>query len=953
MSQKQNKRNGSASGSAPNTGGARLLPEEIEQVREQIAGRHSKAALQLAKDLHKRCATAESEALLTDAYKARIDDLLRLGMTVEAKTLLGIVRERFPSALARLTELGREICAQDGKLEEVVAPLADQELPAEERDRIETFIRQRIWDLPALGSVSSLPPEHSLRTAASALAAAFQVVTRGPAEETVLALPEVSRRSPLASWKALIRAIASYHRGEDEECGRWLQTIPIDSVPARLLPAFTAMLKTKAAAGTDSKSSLARQELIAGAGDHGAALRSALTELEVALQANKQKRILDAARTAVGASDHCDPVVRERLRQHIAVRCEMHGIPQASMNAALGRAPRLDAYYFRLLARTLEDRRDFDSYAQAVLVWSEFRREALKEKWFAPGGLEDGILSLHMGKLIERVPAEIIADLMQGMASYRSPAKRNKEEGEVPSPETLYERACKADPHPEAFQAWLSWARKQGTWQEADRVAERWREARPADIQPLLYLMESAENRNAFKKSLKYLEEAEHLDRLNPEVRRAKLRLLLSAALRHLQQRKAHLALDGIEQIETVPEVRPGEIAALSAALRWGAAAVGSDQAVQEAQKAGLNTLIGSVAAALLMAAVADKAEIGSAASPKALKVAGLPAADLLAGVARARALGEWTGLRITLPRDWIDPLIASLKMPSCPADATQMLVLGEAALDCSSPELGYAVSAAGLAKEGANAEFLFLRARSLPLWASVRREGCITASLELARRERNTGLAGRIIDFLNGKKENERQPWRVGSGMRDDPTIASRAVSPELLGKILKEERTLGQLPDYGIDQEPPYAEELGYSSCDCPKCRARRGETLEDGEFFDEDEEDDEDYFDEDEDEEDEEEDDEDDFDDGSDFNEAPPRTLKQIADSLDQMLSFLPRPVAQAVAQQLKQAMAAGESPIDAIKRIMGTALPKPGLPGSSVFKKKEKAAKAPPPEQGSLF
>jgi len=162
MSRKEDKKNRPAPGASSNVRGAGLLQEEIERVRELIAGKHSKTALQLAKDLYKRSATLESEALLTDAYKARIDDLLRLGMTVEAKTLLGIVRERFPSALPRLTELGREISAQDGKLEVVVAPLADRGLPAEERDRIETFIRQRIWDLPALGAVSSLPPHSKL-----------------------------------------------------------------------------------------------------------------------------------------------------------------------------------------------------------------------------------------------------------------------------------------------------------------------------------------------------------------------------------------------------------------------------------------------------------------------------------------------------------------------------------------------------------------------------------------------------------------------------------------------------------------------------------------------------------------------------------------------------------------------------------------------------------------------
>jgi hypothetical protein len=939
MSRKQNMKNGPASSAAPNVGAARLLPEEIERVRELIAGRHSKSALQLAKDIYKRSATAESEALLTDAYKARIDDLLRLGMSVEAKTLLGVVRERFPSALPRLTEQSREICAQDGKLEEILAPLADRELQAEERDRIETFIRQRIWDLPALGAVSSLSPEHSLRTAASALAAALQAVTKGPVEDAVLALPEVSLRSPLASWKALIRAIACYHRCEDEKCGRWLQTIPVDSVPARLLPAFAVMLKSKPAAGTDSKSSLAEQRLIVAAGDHGAALRSALTDLEDALQAKKEKRILDAARTAMGASDHCDASTRERLRQHIAVRSEMQRIAQASIIAALGSATRRDAYYFRLMARTLEVQQNMDSYAEAVVVWSEFRREALKEKWFAPGGLEDGILSLHMGELIERVPAEIIEDLNLEMAFNRSSGKGNKEEGEVPSPGTLYERACKADPHPEAFQAWLNWARKHGVWQVADNVAEQWRNARAADIQPLLYLMESAEKRNAFKKSLKYLEEAEHLDRLNPEVRRAKLRLLLSAALRHLQQRKAHLALGGIEQIETVPEVRPGEIAALAAALRWCSAAMDGDKAVQDEQEAGLNTLMGSVAAHLLMAVVADKAEIGPAASLKVLKVARLPAAELLDGVARARALGEWAGLGIALPREWIDSLIASLKMPNCPAGAAQMMVLGEAALDGNSAELGYAVSAAGLAKGGANAEFLFLRARSLPPLASSRREGCIIASLELARRERNTGLVGRILDHLNGQRENEGKRWRLGSGRGDDPRIASRAVSPELLGKILKEEQTLEQFPSYNIDREPQYAEQLGYSSCDCPNCRARRGEPVEDGEVFD-DEEDDEDDFD----------DDEDDDEDG--FDGELPLTLKQMAERLDQILGSLPPALAQWVTQQLKIAMAAGESPYDAIQSIMGKAFPKSGLPASSQNNKKEKAARV-PPEQGSLF
>ena len=137
MSQKQNKKNAHTSRTTPPGGGGHPLTQESERIYQLIEGRHSKAALQLAKDLHKRAASAESEALLVHAYKARIDDLLKLGLSVEAKALLGIVRERFPAAAASLEP--REILKIEETLEAVVAPLLNPNLPAEERGRIENL----------------------------------------------------------------------------------------------------------------------------------------------------------------------------------------------------------------------------------------------------------------------------------------------------------------------------------------------------------------------------------------------------------------------------------------------------------------------------------------------------------------------------------------------------------------------------------------------------------------------------------------------------------------------------------------------------------------------------------------------------------------------------------------------------------------------------------------------
>ena len=74
----------------------------------------------------------------------------------------------------------------------------------------------------------------------------------------------------------------------------------------------------------------------------------------------------------------------------------------------------------------------------------------------------------------------------------------------------------------------------------------RWCAALPHDIPPLLHLMQSAEKRNALQKAFKLMERAEQIDGVNAEVRRARLRLLVSMAVRHLREKKPKLAENGI-----------------------------------------------------------------------------------------------------------------------------------------------------------------------------------------------------------------------------------------------------------------------------------------------------------------------------------------------------------------------------------------------------------------------
>ena len=65
----------------------------------------------------------------------------------------------------------------------------------------------------------------------------FSAVTSGPLPDGALErLDVISRHSPLAPWKLLVRAIDAYYRRDDAAVLANLSAIPPDSAPARLAP---------------------------------------------------------------------------------------------------------------------------------------------------------------------------------------------------------------------------------------------------------------------------------------------------------------------------------------------------------------------------------------------------------------------------------------------------------------------------------------------------------------------------------------------------------------------------------------------------------------------------------------------------------------------------------------------------------------------------------------------
>ena len=145
-------------------------------------------------------------------------------------------------------------------------------------------------------------------------------MTSGPVGENITALPEVSRRSPLAGWKMLVRAIEAFYQDDDEACRRGIQQIPADAAAHRLAPCscrrLISPLPHPVRLRFSSTHSRRRQDIARGlrrfrAGDGGHRLES--------------RHLRDARRDGRLAASR--PDAAECLQQHIHVRCAIEGFP--------------------------------------------------------------------------------------------------------------------------------------------------------------------------------------------------------------------------------------------------------------------------------------------------------------------------------------------------------------------------------------------------------------------------------------------------------------------------------------------------------------------------------------------------------------------------------------------------------------------------------------------------
>ncbi|WP_321472912.1 hypothetical protein [uncultured Paludibaculum sp.] len=715
------------------------LPPEADEIVRLIAKGNSKTALEAAKLLHKRLGTPASEGLLVDAYVARVRSMLERRMTDEAEALLRLVRERHPLFAARLDSLRSERTGAGAGLGELIAPLANPAIPPEERERIEQTLRSELTNPSTLAECKALPESHPLRRAADAVARAFNAVTSGRVEDAALALPEVSRRSPLAPWKPLVRAIASYYRREDAACADHLRAIDPHSAPARLVPVLEALLTGEGG----SKLKPAAGRLAAQTAGSFEELRRALQAIETAFEeAEDDPVILQAIRHASALIQRECPSIQAEFRTRVSVRGMMDDFDAGPINGALGGPARMDARYFLMQARALEE-----SEAPAIFachMWERFRFAARKERWFPPRGPEMAVLLLHMAELAGQVEEEDRAD--QYREAIQAVHRDSLDGVEADEPvldylhaDALFERAAEMDPCAEVFENWVQWGLDENVPEAVTSAAEAWRKALPADPRPLLQLMRMAEDRNALKKAMGYLRQAEALDGVNSEVRRARLRLLISGVIRHLKQRKSRLAEPGLAELETLPQARENDRAVFVACLRYVASVFdGKEDAMAEAHARVVAGLGQPLAGGFALAGVS--ALCGLAVGIDVGKTPGV----WIEAIPRVCEMGWDLGFRICPPYDVKRLIAGELRK----ADSGTIERIGHTMVRLGWDDVAFSASSAGLALgKGQEARFLLLRGLAYSEAYYDRQEECLLAALALARIDGDEGLAAKVLE--------------------------------------------------------------------------------------------------------------------------------------------------------------------------------------------------------------
>jgi len=574
--------------------------DTVETVRKALGQGSTKTTLARAKALEKANPSPETEALLLEAYMARIDDLLATGLVKEGAEILERVATRFPEAGNEMALKASALAVRAGDVDPLLRKLTAPDVPAGRRKVLETLLAENLMDPRALAESPVLAPDHPLRRAAVAVTGAFDEAAEGNLTDAGRAgLSAVARRSPLLSWRHLALAIDAYHRGNDEAMRAALRRIP-EGVPVGKLG---QMLEALAEGGIPDeagrlKSVSALVHTLTGGAEM---LCTRIERARLALEDDDERAFTHAMEEILTDVARLNPVLAARVVRWL--EADEDDLPMDSL-ALSETADRIlpDGEYQRI---------------EAIEYESVYPDQALEEwiSWLGPrldgkrplSDLETALVLDRISLVLTSVRNEMgisptdpdTSAEVRFLLAFMKPFvnKLRKVHKTVIRIETflddIADLCLRLDPTRERFQRRYEQLRKKPP-REIEDFLELWAGRFPDSVEPVLHLAREARGRKALKKAEGYIDRALGIDPLDRQVRQVAFHVQTDNLLRHMQKRNRKLIRKDLDRLEGLPAASTPERRGFLAAARHGLAELENDAAGMGEWRRRLEELVGN-----------------------------------------------------------------------------------------------------------------------------------------------------------------------------------------------------------------------------------------------------------------------------------------------------------------------------------------------------------------------
>lgn len=640
------------------------------RLEQLLAKGDTRGAVDAAKQLVRDEPGAASEELAVRAYAARIRELIAEGLGREAGALASVVRERFPAHASSQASLLEDARLAAGDFSAILAEL--REAAEERRAAIEDRLLPWIVDPAAV-----VAAEDPLGREGRIVAEVFEIVTsRIATPEELAPLGEIRRRSPLAPWKLLIRAIDAFHRNEDERVATNSAAVDPRSPAKRAADVLMELTTGKQKPGRN----FAVERLIDRVSGGRATLAARLRAIETASHGDDRRRLREEVRELAKSFDALSPYEREQVRIALLPLCGIHFGPE-QVAAML----RIDESALPRYGTLLVERSGSPFAAGAWAAYGDGLVDAIPiEPWQAAE------IYLHALSLSDGEDDDFVC---------RDPAHGHPvDEMPVDTKEVL-QKIIATKPGPAVLARIAPYLDRLPS-KEVARVLKAWRKADPESPEPLVRLLRIAEEDRRYEDVPALLREGDKLKTIDPEYARLRLRLSFRLAEQWLAARKRGAADAILAEIAARPEDLGNDIGTYLLALQWAAA--------PPAQAGGLLAELArrGLAAEVILAEVTGALDLqvplpASEASP----------GELLDGLQRAvdvlRAAGR--------PPKNIGWIVERAAGHMDVASEAQLFALGDAAVGHGMHGLAWNATAVGLGIRGPLLQrFLLLRGATL-----------------------------------------------------------------------------------------------------------------------------------------------------------------------------------------------------------------------------------------------